>query len=59
MAVFIKLSVKFFDEQAGLRAMKSSYLGRQNSWVAIEKCETEIPVKKDWHLQTSSKVNFI
>ena len=46
MVVFIKLFVKFFDEQAGLRAMTLSYLGRQNSWVAIEKCETEIPVKK-------------
>ena len=26
--------------------MRSSYLGRHNSWVAIEKCETEIPIKK-------------
>ena len=26
--------------------MKSFYLGRQNSWLAIEKCETEIPIKK-------------
>ena len=23
-----------------------SYLGRQNSWVPIEKCEAELPVKK-------------
>ena len=30
----------------GLRAMRSSYLTRQNSWVAIEKCKTEIPIKK-------------
>ena len=41
-----KVYVKFSDEQAGLKPMKSSYLGRQNSWVAIEKCETEIPIKK-------------
>ena len=26
--------------------MRSSYLGRQNSWVPIEKCETEISIKK-------------
>ena len=26
--------------------MGSSYLGRQNSWVPIEKCEIEIPIKK-------------
>ena len=41
-----KVYVKFSDEQTGLRAMRSSYVGRQNSWVAIEKCETEIPIKK-------------
>ena len=27
--------------------MRSSYLGRHNSWVASEKCETEIPIKKE------------
>ena len=26
--------------------MRSSYLGRQNFWVPIEKCETETPIKK-------------
>ena len=41
-----KVHVKLSDEEAGVRAMRSSYLGRQNSWVAIEKCETEIPIKK-------------
>ena len=41
-----KVYVHFSDEQAGLRAMRSSCIGRQNSWVAIEKCETEIPTKK-------------
>ena len=41
-----KVYVKFSDEQAGTRAMRSSYLGRQSSWVALEKCETEIPIKK-------------
>ena len=38
--------VKFSDEQADSKAMRSSYLGRQNSWVPIEKCETEILIKK-------------
>ena len=41
-----ELYVKFSDEQAGIRAMRSSYLGRHSSWFAIEKCETEIPIKK-------------
>ena len=38
-----KSYVKFSDEQA----MRSFYLGRQNYWVSIEKCETEIPIKKE------------
>ena len=33
-----KVYVKFSDEQAGLKAMRSSYVGRQNPWVPIEKC---------------------
>ena len=41
-----KVYVKFSDEQAGLKAMKSSYLGRKSFWVPIEKCEAEIPIKK-------------
>ena len=41
-----KVYVKLSDEQARLKAMRSSYLGRQNSWVPIEKCEAEIPIKK-------------
>ena len=32
-----KVYVKVSGEQAGLRAIRSSYFGRQNSWVAIEK----------------------
>ena len=41
-----KVYAKFTDEQVGTRAMRSSYFGRQNCWVAIEKCETEIQTKK-------------
>ena len=26
--------------------MRSSYLGRRNSWVPIEKCESEISIKE-------------
>ena len=37
--------------------MRSSYLGRQNSWVPIEKCETEISIK-DQHCHPSSVLNF-
>ena len=35
-----KVYVKFSDEQAGLKAMRSSYVGRKRSSVVIEKCET-------------------
>ena len=42
-----KVYVKFSDEKAGSKAMRSSYLGRQNSWVPIEKCETETSIKKE------------
>ena len=38
-------NVKFSDEQAGLKAIRSSYLGRQSSWVPTEKFETEILIK--------------
>ena len=38
-----KSFVKFSDEQA----MISSYLGRQNYCVSIEKCDAEIPIKKE------------
>ena len=41
-----KVYVKFSDEPAGLKPMRSSYLGRQNPWTPIEKCE-EIPIKKE------------
>ena len=37
--------VKFSDKQVGLKGMISSYLGRQNSCVIIEKCEAEIPIR--------------
>ena len=48
--VYIKVS----DEQVGSRAIRSSYLGRQNFWVSIEKCETEISIKK-WSTSPSIK----
>ena len=41
-----KIYVKFSDEQAGLKAMRSSCLVRQNSWVPIEEYETEIPINR-------------
>ena len=41
-----KIKVKFSDKQAGLKAMKSSYLDRQNSKVPTEKCETENSKKR-------------
>ena len=41
-----KVYLKFFDGQARLIAVRLPYLGRQNSWIVIEKCKTEIPIKK-------------
>ena len=37
-----KVFVKFSNEQT----RSNFYLGRQDSWVPIEKCETEIAMKK-------------
>ena len=53
-----KIYVRFSDEPAGLRAMRSSYLGEQNSWVAIEKCETEIPIKKELASSNIKRTQF-
>ena len=53
-----KVYVMFSDEQAGLKVMRSSYVGRQNSWVSIEKCETEISVKKGSALPTIKRTQF-
>ena len=47
-----KVYITFSDEQVGLKAMRSSYVGIQNSCVPIEKCETEISVKKGSALPT-------
>ena len=41
-----KVYVNFPDEQAGLKAVRPSYLGTKKYWVAIEKCEAEIAIKK-------------
>ena len=41
-----KVHIKFSNEQTGSKAMRSSYLSRQKSWVPIEKCETEVSIKK-------------
>ena len=53
-----KVYIKFSDEQAGLKAMRSPYVGIQYSWVPIEKCETEISVKKGSALPTIKRTQF-
>ena len=53
-----KVYVKFSDEQAGLKAMRSSYLGRQNAWVPIEKCGSEIPIKKGSTSPSTKRTQF-
>ena len=35
--LFKVVFIKFSDEQAGVKATRSSYLGRQNFWVAVKK----------------------
>ena len=54
-----KVYVKLSDKQAGLKALRSSYLGRQNHWVPIEKRDAKIPIKKDHHLHLLSALNFL
>ena len=43
---FCKVYVKFFDQQADSKAMRSSYFGRKKFQFSIEKCEAEISIKK-------------
>ena len=50
--------IQSFDEQAGSKGMRSSYLGRQNSWVSIEKCETEISMKKGYASPSIKRIQF-
>ena len=38
--------------------MRSSYLGKQNSWVLIEKCETEIPIKRGFTPPSINHIQF-
>ena len=53
-----KVYAKFSDEQAGLKAIRSSYVDRQNSWVPIKKCGTEISVKKGSALRSIKRTQF-
>ena len=41
-----KVYINISDEQAGSKAIRSSDLGRKNSWVFIEKCKTAVSIKK-------------
>ena len=54
-----KVYVSFFDEQTGLRVMVSSYIGREISWVTIEKCETNIPFQGIGMSKHQANINFI
>ena len=53
-----KVYVKSTDEQTDSKAMRSSYLGRENSWVLIEKCETPISKKKESVLSSNKHTQF-
>ena len=41
-----KVCVMFSNTHTGLKAIRSSYLGRQNSWLPIKRCQTETSIKK-------------
>ena len=49
-----EVCIKFSDEPAGSKAIRSYYLRRQNSWVSIEKWETEISIMQ-WSTSPSIK----
>ena len=53
-----KVYVMFSDEQAESKAMRSSYLGIQNSWVPIEIFEAEISIKKGSALPFIKRTQF-
>ena len=53
-----KVYVNFSYEQAGWKAIESSYLGKQKSWIPIKRCETEISIKYNQHGHSSSILNF-
>lgn len=53
-----KLYVNFLDPSAALKATAKSYLSKQNSRVAIEKCELEIPIKKGSSSPCIKKTRF-
>ena len=38
--------------------MRSSCLGRQNSWVSVEKCEAETSIKKRSELPSIKRTQF-
>ena len=56
--MFRKVYAKFSDEKAGLKTLRSSYLGRQNSWVPIGKYEAEIPIKKGSASPSIKRIQF-
>ena len=53
-----KVYLNFSYEQAGSKAIRLSYLGRRNSWVPIEKCETGTSTKKGSALPFIKRTKF-
>ena len=53
-----KVSVKFYDEKASLKAIKSSYLGRKKILCSYLKCKAEIPIKKGSASQSIKRTQF-
>ena len=56
--VLRKIYIKFCDEQARSKAMRSSYLGRKNFRVPMKNYETEILIKKGSASQSIKRIQF-
>lgn len=54
-----KVYVTFSDPQAGLKAMTASHFSSQQSWIEIEKNETEIPIKIGSTSHQLRELNFL
>ena len=53
-----KIYVKFEDNNIGMQAMRLNYFTRRNNCVPIEKCEAEIPIRKNTYVPCIKRTQF-
>ena len=46
LTVMFEKYIRFLMNKMVLKSVRSPYLGRQNYWLSIKKCKTEIQIKK-------------